>query len=172
MCYAFWNDRRAPFLMVAGALPPAMLLFGYHWVSFGGPLNLGYAHLADGGFAAGMSQGVFGITRPQVAVLNEILFGPRGLLQLSPWLALVPLGLWGLRRADIEREVALCTVITLAFLLFNAGYYLPFGGATPGPRFLTPALPFATVLVALAPRPFRPIISLQIVFSAVLLTNK
>jgi hypothetical protein len=168
--YALSHNRRVLLLMIIGAAPPALLLFGYHWVSFGGPLNLGYANLPDGHFAAGMSQGVFGITRPKLAVLNEILLGPRGLLYLSPWLALAPLGLWRLRQTHVCKEIVLCTAISLAFLTFNAGYYLPFGGWTPGPRFLMPALPFATVLVALAPRAFRPLISLQITFSVVVFT--
>ena len=48
-------------------------------------------------------------------------------------------------------EVLVCGAICIVFLAFNAGHYLPFGGWTPGPRFLLPALPFAAVLVALAP---------------------
>jgi hypothetical protein len=34
------------------------------------------------------------------------------------------------------------------FVLYNAGYYSPLGGATPGPRFLVCVLPFATLAVA------------------------
>ena len=30
----------------------------------------------------------------------------------------------------------------LAYLLYNSGYWLPFGGGTPGPRFLVVTLPF------------------------------
>jgi hypothetical protein len=168
LCYALSLDRRALVLMIAGALPTAVLLLGYHWVSFGGPFNFGYSNVADRYFATGMSQGMFGVTRPKLATLNEIMLGPRGLLRLSPWLALAPLGLWGVRRPAFRREVAVCVAISAAFLLFNSGYYLPLGGWTPGPRFLTPALPFAAVLVVLAPRLFRPLVSLLIVFSVAL----
>ena len=156
-----------PLLMVAGAAMPALLLLGYNWVSFGGPFHLGYNNLEDGSFAAGMGRGILGVTMPRGAALNEILFGPRGLLILAPWLALAPLGLLAVRGREVRREMAVGGAIVLAFLLFNAGYYLPLGGGTPGPRFLTPALPFAAVLVALAPRAFRPLIALQIAFSAI-----
>lgn len=167
--YALSRSRRAAILMVVGALPPAIVLFGYNWLAFGGPLSIGYARVANGGFATGMRQGLFGAMWPNAATLSQILFGPRGLLHLSPWLALAPLGLWAARRPQPRREIALCAAIALAFLLFNAGYYLPLGGWTPGPRFLTPALPFATVLVALVPRAFRPLVALQIAFSVVIL---
>lgn len=159
LLYALSRERRASLLMVAGALPPALLLLGYNWVSFDSPFALGYANLADNAFA-GMKQGIFGVTLPKPAVLGELMVGPRGLLRLSPWLVLAPLGLWAARRPEARREVALCGAIVLAFLLYNAGYYLPFGGLTPGPRFLLPALPFAAVLVALAPRIVRPLTGL------------
>jgi hypothetical protein len=57
----------------------------------------------------------------------------------------------------VRLEVLVCGAICILFLAFNAGYFIPFGGWTPGPRFLLPALPFATVLVALAPSAIRPL---------------
>ena len=170
LAYALGNARptgrrlpdvnwRAPALMVAGATLPAAMLLGYNWVSFGGPFSLGYTNLAAGSFAEGMGRGVLGVTWPSAAVLVDLLFGPRGLLRLAPWFILAPVGLVALRRRGIRREVLVCAAIVVAFLAFNAGYYLPFGGSTPGPRFLTPALPFAVVLLALAPSVFRPFIA-------------
>jgi hypothetical protein len=35
-----------------------------------------------------------------------------------------------------------CTIVVLAFLALNCGYFDPYGGDSPGPRFVTPALPF------------------------------
>lgn len=169
LCYGLSRGWRVPLLIVLGALPPALLLLAYNWLSFGDPFSLGYANLANEDFASAMSQGIFGVTQPKLSVLNDILLGPRGLLLLSPWLALAPVGMWAAFRPGLRREVALCGAMVLAFLLFNACYYLPFGGWTPGPRFLMPMLPFATVLVALAPRPFRLLIALQVLFSLLLL---
>lgn len=151
---------RSPALMVAGAAIPAAMLLGYNWVSFGGPFNLGYGSLANSGFAEGMRRGILGVTWPSAGVLVDLLIGPRGLLRLAPWYILAPAGLLAARRRDLRPEVLVCGAVVIAFLAFNAGYYLPFGGWTPGPRFLAPALPFAAVLVAVAPRAIRPLVGL------------
>lgn len=155
-----WPTRaglRAPALMVAGAAIPAALLLGYNAVSFGGPFDLGYANLANQGFAEGMGRGILGVTWPRGEALVELLVGPRGLLRLAPWFLLAPVGLLAAGRNSVRPEVLVCGAIGIVFLAFNAGYYIPFGGWTPGPRFLAPALPFAAVLVALAPSVFRPL---------------
>ncbi len=157
---------RGPTLMVAGALVPAATLLAYDWLSFGSPFSLGYSNLTSGAFAQGMGQGILGVTWPKLDVLVDLLVGTRGILRLAPWLVVAPLGLLALRRRDLRREVLVCLAIVVVFLLFNAGYYLPFGGWTPGPRFLTPALPFAAVLVALVPRGLRPLVALLIAVGA------
>jgi hypothetical protein len=169
--YAACRERRAPVLLVLGALPPVLVLLGYNWVSFGGLFAIGYANLTDPLFVKGMSQGIMGVTWPKPDALGEILIGPRGLLRLAPWLVAAPLGLWSLRRSSApRREIAVCGVIMALFLLYNAGYYQPLGGTTPGPRFLLAALPFFAVLVAFAPRLLRPFIATLIACSVLLLS--
>jgi hypothetical protein len=163
---------RAPALMALGALVPAVVLLAYNWASFGGPFSLGYTNLPAGAFAEGMGEGLFGATIPKLDVAVDLLIGHRGLLRLAPWFLAAPLGLLGARRLELRAEVVVCAAIVAAFFAFNAGYYLPFGGWTPGPRFLLPALPFAAVLVALSPARFRPpigilaAVSVAIVFVA------
>ena len=62
------------------------------------------------------------------------------------FLWLLPLGVWLMcRKPGWRRECALCVGVGLAFLVWNSGYYLPLGGATPGARFLVPSLPFLMV---------------------------
>ena len=162
-------DLRTATLFALGGVVPALLLFGHNALAFGSPLSLGYANLENGGFATGMSQGILGVTVPKLDVLGDLTIGPRGLLRLTPWFALAPLGLVALRRRAVRAEVVVAATISVAFLLFNAGYYLPFGGWTPGPRFLAPALPFAAVLVALAPRRIRPVTVLLVAYSVVIM---
>jgi hypothetical protein len=57
-----------------------------------------------------------------------------------------------------------------AYILVNGGYFLPIGGASPGPRYLMPLLPFAAVLVALAPLLVRYLAAAFIVPSIALTT--
>jgi hypothetical protein len=162
LAYAYWRGRRPLLLMLIGAIPPALLLCWYNWASFGSPFALGYAHLDDGQFAAGMGQGLLGVTLPKATALVTVLLDARGLLRLSPWLIFAPFGLWAARRPALRAEVVVCGAICLAFVAYNVGYYLPLGGWTPGPRFLVPALPFLAFLVALAPPRLRPLIALEI----------
>ncbi|MGN6362585.1 MAG: hypothetical protein ACTHNK_19580, partial [Thermomicrobiales bacterium] len=170
LIYAGARERRAPFLMALGALPPALILLGYNWISFGAPFVIGYSKLTNPYFRSGMSEGLAGVTWPKPGALAQILAGPRGLLRLSPWLAAAPFGLWSLRRPGApRRELALGGAIAGLFLLYNAGYYQPLGGTTPGPRFLIAALPFVALLAAFAPRASQLLIATMIVCSVALL---
>lgn len=155
--YAVWIDRRGALAFILGGVPLAVVFAIYNWISFGGPFNLGYMNLLPGSFASGMSEGILGVRWPDPATAGDLLFGPRGLVRLAPWFVAVPVGLVAAARSRaIRAEVLVCAAITALFLIYNAGYYLPFGGWTPGPRFLLPALPFAAVLVGLIPRSARP----------------
>lgn len=149
--YALWISRRGALAYVLGGAPLAVVLAAYNWISFGSPASIGYTNLAAGGFAAGMSQGILGVTLPSLSALVDLLVGPRGLLRLAPWFVAAPLGILAVPRRELRAEVIVCAAIATLFLVANAGYYLPLGGATPGPRFLMPALPFAALLVGVAP---------------------
>ena len=64
----------------------------------------------------------------------------------------------GGRRADGRRgwraEATVIGAVAALYFLYNAGYWQPLGGGTPGPRFLTPALPFVALGLAPAYRRF------------------
>jgi hypothetical protein len=91
------------------------------------------------------------VTYPKVHALREILVGQyRGLLLLAPVIAAAPFGLWLLwKRADARKGALAVAVIALYYVLFNASYIIWDGGWTYGPRFLSPALPFLCLPLAL-----------------------
>jgi hypothetical protein len=153
--YVFWIDRRGAVAFVVSGLPLAGMFGIYNWVSFGSPINLGYMNLLPGGFASGMSEGILGVGWPKVETAGDLLLGPRGLVRLAPWFIAALAGLVAVRDRRVRAEVIVCAAIALVFVVYNAGYYLPFGGWTPGPRFLLPALPFAAVLVGFVPSQLR-----------------
>ena len=59
-------------------------------------------------------------------------------------------GLVLLWRRGWRAEAAVCALVSLGFVLVNCGYFLPYGGDSPGPRFLIPGLPFLAVGLGLA----------------------
>lgn len=131
-----------------GALIGIIPLLSFNTWAFGSPVRMSYAHAvkelgASGHDVLGANdQGVYGITHPQIGALLDLLVSDRGLFVLSPITALALLGLPGLARRGLRSEALLIAGLTAVMLLYNASYYLPFGGWSPGPRFLVLLLPF------------------------------
>jgi hypothetical protein len=151
--YALWLGRGVAVRFVLGGIPVALALMAYNWLTFGSPLSLGYQYSTL--FAEQNQQGIVSIVWPSLAVAVDLLFSARGLIVLAPWFVLAPFGLLAARNRAVRAEVVACAAICVAFLVYNSGAINAFGGWTPGPRYLLPALPFAAVLVALAPARLR-----------------
>ena len=140
----------------AGSLIGLAPLVAYGWWAFGNPLHLSYvgAVLVPGvtghDVLGANSIGFFGVQVPHVGRALGILAGGKGLLAVSPVLALAPFGVRRLWLAGHRRESGFITGLALLFFLYNAGYYSPLGGATPGPRFLVAILPFLAIAAASA----------------------
>ena len=95
--------------------------------------------------------GFFGISVPSINVLARLLLLNRGLFVTTPVVAAALLGVVLLFRQRAWRaEAILIVTLTIAYLIYNAGYYQPFGGDSAGPRFLMPILPFLALPLALA----------------------
>lgn len=133
----------------AGAVPAALILGAYDAVSFGSPFRLSY-HYKVGPNAAEQSGGFFGIGRPHIGHLATALLGERGLLRVSPVLAAAAAGLVLLWRRGLRAEATLAAGVVVLYLAFEAGYFDPLGGVSPGPRFFAPAVPFLLLGLPLA----------------------
>lgn len=136
---AIWS--RSP-RFVLGAVLGALPIAAYNQWAFGSATHMSYKDVV--GFE-GQDEGLFGISLPDPGAAWDLLFAPTGLLVLTP---VVAAAAWGLWRA---RSRVLLAIVAGVFL-YDAAYYLPFGGDAPGPRFLVPALPFLAVGLAVALR--------------------
>jgi hypothetical protein len=127
-------DRLWPYALGAfvGSVPLAL----YNKWAFGSFTKLAYAGLEE------HQQGFFGIDTPDPSVAVQLLLTSRGLLTLAPVLVMAAVGLVLVWRRGWRAEALACGAIALVLLVYNSGYYLPFGGETPGPRFLILSLPF------------------------------
>lgn len=132
--------------IAAGALGGVAVLFACQILAFGSVFNLGYMHHAFPGstIVGTMEEGLVGVTYPKWHALYGILIGrERGLLPLSPVLALAPLGLVLLWRDTKFKKAGVAAVsIATYFVLFNASVSAWSGGNSFGPRYLSLGLPF------------------------------
>jgi hypothetical protein len=134
-------------LIVLGGIPELGLLLAYNGAAFGSPVELGYSHTS---LFDGMQTGFFGLGLPSLSVLWEITLGNRrGLLCLSPVLALFPLGaVYAVVSARWRILGALWVLIVAYYFLLNSGYVYWDGGFSTGPRHVTAGLPFACLVLA------------------------
>ncbi|MFM7316245.1 MAG: hypothetical protein ACKO5E_04810 [bacterium] len=127
-----------------GALPTALILFGYNFIAFGSALDMGYFHHATQQFAKVHSaDNPLGLGSPDLSRLPQLLWGQyRGLSFYAPWVVLAPIGWFLMLR---NRHVRLLIVSFSGFLIplwVNLSYPEWTGGWSTGPRLLVPTLPW------------------------------
>jgi len=144
-------------LYVAGLVAGVAPLLAYNTWAFGSPFRNGYSDAvgvlgATGHDVVGANdEGFFGLTHPRPGDALDLLFDTRrGLFVLTPLVAVAVAGLVPLWRRGMRRRAIFVGSLALAFLLYNAAYWIPFGGDSPGPRFLVPLLPFLALPLAAA----------------------
>jgi hypothetical protein len=132
--------------VVVGVLP--LLVFN-QW-AFGSMTHLSYA----GAIGGVNKEGLFGIGLPSFRVASELLFSTVGLLRVAPVLSLAAVGMALMYRRGERAEALFIAGLAFLYLSFNAAYETPFGGYSPGPRFLVPLIPFLVLPLAFAYRSF------------------
>jgi len=158
---------RAPYArravaFTAGAAAGILPLLVYNRWAFGSFTHLSYRAVVitpgvSGHDVVGAhSKGFFAISAPSFHTLISFFVEERGLLVLTPVIAAGAAGLWLLYRSPFRPEAIVALSVCALFLVYNAGFNPPnggpFGGSTPGPRFLIPMLPFLVFPIGLAYR--------------------
>jgi len=152
-----------------GGVPAALALAVYDTAAFGSPFHLSYRYEA-GPLGSNQREGFFGMAVPSRHGLVDTLVVDRGLLVFSPVLLAAAAGLVLMYRRGFRAEAVLAAVVTVVFVVSDAGYFLPYGGASPGPRFLTPAIPFLCLGLPFALERARAVVLALAVASIVLTT--
>jgi hypothetical protein len=138
--YLAVRERRKLPAYVAGVCPGLALLLAYDALAFGSPFHVPYRYVSNV-FASDQAGGFFGVHLPRAHSIRDVFVGSEGLLVISPVLVAAAVGLVLLARRH-RAEAIVAGAVTLFYVLLDSGYYLPYGGGSPGPRFLVPALPF------------------------------
>jgi len=133
---------------IGGGLVGILPLLLYNHYAFRSWTHLAYSDVPR------QHKGCFGIGGPSRKVLASLLLDSRGLLTISPVLAMGAIGIVLLYRRGRRAEALTIGGICLCYLGYNSGYYLPFGGGFMGPRFLTTMLPFLAVGLGIALKRF------------------
>ena len=160
--YGLWWTRRVPLhalAYVTGALAPLAVWMAMNTLSFGDPLTVGFQLSAYPEYRRGYGSGLAGVQIPDPRALWEIWFSrARGMLFLSPFLALAPVGLVRLWRERSTRHDAVLAAAAIVGVWLFASTTLDWrGGWSAGVRYLVPAVPFLLLGVSacLEPGPRR-----------------
>jgi hypothetical protein len=134
--------------VLAGSVPPLLLLGAYNCAIFGTPLPVGYLHSAL--YQDLHMQGFVSLIGPTLPAAWGITFGTfRGLFFVAPILLLAFPGFMAWWRSGQHRsEAAVCLWGVVSFMVFNASSVMWHGGYSVGPRYLLPMLPFMSVGLA------------------------
>jgi hypothetical protein len=148
--------RAVAYAVAAGVGAAPALAF--NWWALGSPFDFAYSSAVafqgySGHAVLGLNDpGFFGIGVPQPGAVVDLLIASRGVLTLTPVLAVAVAGGFLMRESRWRTEANVILAVAALYFIYNSGYWLPFGGGTPGPRFMIPAFPFLALGLAVAYR--------------------
>ena len=156
--FSLWKNQtyrhiRLKLLPMFGGLIPVLLQLGYNKLCFGNFFSMGYTFEMDPLFRSGMAQGIMGINWPNLSALYYMTLHPTlGLFWESPALIFSIAGLvfMFLKRRYLA-EAILAMAIIVSYLVIMSGYYMWWGGAAVGARFIIPMLPFFCIFLVFVP---------------------
>ena len=157
-CYALaksreWSESgvvRSMASFVVGAAPPILLLWFYQYESFGNPFLPGQHWMPP---VEWIDVGYQGFSLPQPELLRSLLFDYRyGLFTTCPLMLLALVAPWANRRLKTPiptREFLMIVLAPIGLWLFCGGISYVRLQYNNGFRYLSPALPFLFIAVAL-----------------------
>ncbi len=140
---------RACAASAAGGVVALIPVLIFHAAAFGSPITTGYAFTV---VFQGHASGFFGVNAPSPEVLGKLLVSAdRGAIWFAPIVLASAWAVAMLMRQKEHRPTAIVTtLVAVWYLLMNAGFEYWHGGASTGPRYLTPALGFSALALGLA----------------------
>ncbi|CAN5899197.1 hypothetical protein BH23ACT5_BH23ACT5_10550 [soil metagenome] len=145
------SHRRRLAWFVTGGLGPAVVLGIYNLLAFGSPWTLSYQFNAFHDVASTARPLLHMFTMPTADNVSQLFLGPRGFLLATP---VVLLGVWGLMTLIRRPQHRALGWVALAmfgvFLLIPVFWQNPWGGDSPGPRYMAPAMAFLAPGIAAA----------------------
>lgn len=148
--------RQRAVAYLTGALAGLVPLGVFNWWAFGSPFRLAYTNAviepgkSGHALVGANASGFFGVGVFSPRALLRLLFAGKGLLVVTPVWTVAAVGLVLLWRSGRRAEAGVAGSVAGLFLIYNACYYLPFGGFNAGPRFLVPMMPFLALPLAAA----------------------
>jgi hypothetical protein len=100
--------------------------------------------------AEGDASSLFGA--PSLDVLLQLFLSKQGLFVITPVLACAVVGTLQLAWRGLRAEALVIAAMTLGYAVVSSAFYAPFGGFSPGPRYLVTVLPFLAVAIGPALR--------------------
>ncbi|MDJ0961371.1 MAG: hypothetical protein QNJ88_11995 [Acidimicrobiia bacterium] len=145
--YAVWRARSRVVWFLAGGVPFAVGLGWYHTMAFGTPLTHPYRYSAFTDVTS-EARGFFSsFSRFRPEHVFEVFFDGRGFLFAAPMVIVGLIGLVQLvrTRSPHRSSAVLALAMFVGVLLIPVFWSNPWGGDSPGPRYMTPALPFLVI---------------------------